>query len=340
MSRLASVNSRTVRIFYRMYRSLLSWSRILFVMFNVVRKHVFLFSFVQLFSLYPFFSFLFFFSLFNHTHSNTPQHKYTKTKFNSFDLSVSVAILFSCTLTSDETVVIARQQSEGQGRGTNQWTSPLGCALFTIYFDVNLQSLLGQRLSLLQLVASVAVVQAIEKTADYKALNVRIKWPNDVFIGHDFAKLGGILATSSISGNSASIKLGIGVNVSNSEPSVCLNDAIDQQKSTKTLTHFTMEEFLGRTIGYFHQWISKLSQPNILQATISVYNFYQIYQSLWMHQNQEVFVEKWKEKVTIVGIDEYGFLKVRKSSTGDVLTLHADVHSFDVRNGVIYEKPI
>ena len=120
-----------------------------------------------------------------------------------------------------------------------------------------------------------------------------------------------------------------------------------------------MEEFLGRTIGYFHQWISKLSQPNILQATISVYNFYQVYQSLWMHQsvlmdksirrnvsndgfsrNQEVFVEKWKEKVTIVGIDEYGFLKVRKSSTGDVLTLHADVHSFDVRNGVIYEKPI
>lgn len=153
--------------------------------------------------------------------------------------------------------------------------------------------------------------------------------------------------------------VGIGVNVSNSEPSVCLNDAIDQQKSTKTLTNFTMEEFLGRTIGYFHQWISQLSQSNILQATISIYNFYQVYQSLWMHQsvlmdksirrnvsndgfsrNQEVFVEKWKEKVTIVGIDEYGFLKVRKSSTGDVLTLHADVHSFDVRNGVIYEKPI
>ena len=94
------------------------------------------------------------------------------------------------------------------GRGSNQWTSPLGCALFTIHFNVNLQSLLGQRLSLLQLLASVAILQAIEKTPEYRVLNVRIKWPNDIFIGHDFAKLGGILATSSILGNSASINLG------------------------------------------------------------------------------------------------------------------------------------
>ena len=57
-------------------------------------------------------------------------------------------------------------------------------------------------------------------------------------------------------------------------------------------------------------------------------------------RNQEVFVEKWQEKVTIIGIDDYGFLKVRKSSTGETLTLHADVHSFDVRNGIIREKAL
>ena len=95
------------------------------------------------------------------------------------------------------------------GRGSNQWTSPLGCALFTIHFDINLQSILGQRLSLLQLLASVAILQAIEKTPEYKILDVQIKWPNDIFIGNTFAKLGGILATSSISGNTASIHLGL-----------------------------------------------------------------------------------------------------------------------------------
>ncbi|CAF4110965.1 unnamed protein product [Rotaria sp. Silwood2] len=112
-----------------------------------------------------------------------------------------------CNLSSNGAIVIAREQSEGQGRGNNQWTSPLGCALFNVYFDIDLQSLLGQRLSLLQLLASVAVLQAIERTPEYKALNVQIKWPNDIFIGNDFTKLGGILATSSISGNCASISL-------------------------------------------------------------------------------------------------------------------------------------
>ncbi|CAF1409658.1 unnamed protein product [Adineta steineri] len=243
-------------------------------------------------------------------------------------------------LSSNGAIVIAKEQSEGQGRGSNQWTSPLGCALFTIYFDIHLQSLLGQRLSLLQLLASVAVLQAIERKPEYKSLNIQIKWPNDIFIGNDFAKLGGILATSSICGNYASITLGLGVNISNSEPSVCLNDAIDQQKPTLTLDHFTIEEFIGRTVGYLQQWISQLSQSNILQATIAIHNFYQFYESHWMHQNKDVFVDKWQEKVTIVGIDPYGFLRVRKSSNGEIVTLHTDVHSFDIRQSIIREKAI
>lgn len=57
-------------------------------------------------------------------------------------------------------------------------------------------------------------------------------------------------------------------------------------------------------------------------------------------RNQDVFVDKWQEKVTIIGIDEYGFLRVRKSSTGEVLTLHTDAHSFDVRHGIIREKAL
>ncbi|CAF3111651.1 unnamed protein product [Rotaria sp. Silwood2] len=243
-----------------------------------------------------------------------------------------------CNLSSNGAIVIAREQSEGQGRGNNQWTSPLGCALFNVYFDIDLQSLLGQRLSLLQLLASVAVLQAIERTPEYKALNVQIKWPNDIFIGNDFTKLGGILATSSISGNCASIS--IGVNIFNTQPSVCLNDVIDQQKSTLNLSHFTIEEFIGRTVGYFQKWVSQLSQSNISQARIAINNFYQFYESHWMHQNKEVFVDKWQEKVIIVGIDEYGFLKVRKSSDGKIVTLHTDAHSFDVHQSIIREKAI
>ncbi|UJR37876.1 hypothetical protein I4U23_030566 [Adineta vaga] len=243
-----------------------------------------------------------------------------------------------CNLPSNGIVIIAQEQSEGQGRGKNQWTSPLGCALFTICFDVHLQSLLGQRLSLLQLLASVAVLQAVERTSEYKALNIQIKWPNDIYIGDNFTKLGGILATSSICGNYASINLGIGLNISNTEPTICINNAIDQQKPRLNLTHFTVEEFIGRTVGYLQQWVSQLSQTNKTQATTAINNFYQFYESHWMHQNKDVFVDKWQEKVTIIGIDEYGFLKVRKSSNNEIVTLHTDVHSFDVRQSIIREK--
>lgn len=60
--------------------------------------------------------------------------------------------------------------------------------------------------------------------------------------------------------------------------------------------------------------------------------------SLLVYRNKDVFVDIWQEKVTIIGIDEYGFLKVRKSSNGQVVSLQADAHSFDVRNGIIHEK--
>jgi biotin-(acetyl-CoA carboxylase) ligase len=133
-------------------------------------------------------------------------------------------------------------------------------------------------------------------------LNVRIKWPNDIFIGHDFAKLGGILATSSISNNDASIKLGslnkshrsiyrrdllflgIGINISNAYPSICLNDAINEQKTILPLKIFTVEEFIGRTVSYLYLWISRLSQSNVREATMAMNEFYQLYQSLWLHQ--------------------------------------------------------
>lgn len=79
---------------------------------------------------------------------------------------------------------------------------------------------------------------------------------------------------------------GIGLNIYNSKPSVCLNDAIDQQQKTSpALKHFTIEEFIGRTVAYFQRWSLLLSQANILKATIAVQQFYQIYESLWMHQS-------------------------------------------------------
>lgn len=49
------------------------------------------------------------------------------------------------------------------GRGTNQWESPPGCALFTAFYKISVDSLLGRRLSLIQLINAVAIIQAINR---------------------------------------------------------------------------------------------------------------------------------------------------------------------------------
>ncbi|KAL5274470.1 HLCS family protein [Megaselia abdita] len=59
------------------------------------------------------------------------------------------------------TAVIARQQSDGKGRGGNQWLSPEGCSMFSLQIHIPMDSPLGSRIPLVQHLISVAIVKAI-----------------------------------------------------------------------------------------------------------------------------------------------------------------------------------
>lgn len=54
------------------------------------------------------------------------------------------------------------------GRGRNAWLSPLGCAMFTLGVQVELSSRLGQRISFLQHLAALAVVEAVRTLPGYQ----------------------------------------------------------------------------------------------------------------------------------------------------------------------------
>lgn len=60
-------------------------------------------------------------------------------------------------------VVVAGEQTKGRGRTGNVWHSPRGCAMFSFVQHVKLSSFLGQRLSLIQILISMAVVRGINK---------------------------------------------------------------------------------------------------------------------------------------------------------------------------------
>lgn len=54
------------------------------------------------------------------------------------------------------------------GRGRNAWLSPLGCAMFTLAVQVELNSALGRRIPFVQHLAALAVVEAVRTLPGYQ----------------------------------------------------------------------------------------------------------------------------------------------------------------------------
>ncbi|MHB1350185.1 MAG: biotin--[acetyl-CoA-carboxylase] ligase [Desulfobulbus sp.] len=105
-------------------------------------------------------------------------------------------------------VVIAREQTQGRGRGANSFASPPG----GLYMSLILRpDLAAPMLPFIPLAGGLACAQAIEEQT---GLAVALKWPNDLYLHH--RKLGGILAQAGpLSPSSALpfVVLGIGINV-------------------------------------------------------------------------------------------------------------------------------
>lgn len=100
------------------------------------------------------------------------------------------------------TLVTAAEQSAGRGRQGRSWVAPPGecllCSLVLRWPDS------PQPPPLLPLLAGVALCEAIGAQA-------RVKWPNDVVLGPDLAKVAGILVEARAQARWA--VLGVGVNV-------------------------------------------------------------------------------------------------------------------------------
>lgn len=105
------------------------------------------------------------------------------------------------------TVVVAESQSAGRGRLGRRWTSPAGKGLL---FSALLRPPLGMAdAHLLTIVAAAAACDAIESVVP---VNVRIKWPNDLFI--DDRKVGGILLEAAGEQDAIDwVVIGMGLNV-------------------------------------------------------------------------------------------------------------------------------
>lgn len=106
---------------------------------------------------------------------------------------------------ADRTVLIAEEQTAGQGRLARAWTSPRGDGL---YVSVLLRpnGVPTGQWGWIALLAGVALV----RTARFAGAQAALKWPNDLLLGLDRHKGAGVLAEA----RGDAVILGMGLNVS------------------------------------------------------------------------------------------------------------------------------
>jgi BirA family transcriptional regulator, biotin operon repressor / biotin---[acetyl-CoA-carboxylase] ligase len=137
--------------------------------------------------------------------------------------------------------IVAGEQTQGRGRHGRQWSSPRGnlyaSALLVDPAPIALAAQIG-------FVAGVALQRAV---GDLGAIDVRLKWPNDLV--HRGAKLAGLLAegVSFGAGRFASI-VGFGVNCASSPsglayPTTSLSAALGRPASPEDLFHALAPRF-------------------------------------------------------------------------------------------------
>ncbi|CAK6977316.1 biotin--protein ligase isoform X1 [Scomber scombrus] len=229
-------------------------------------------------------------------------------------------------------IAIAARQSKGRGRGRNAWLSPLGCSMFTLSVEVDLSSRLGQRIPFLQHLAALAVVEAVRTLPGYQDIDLRVKWPNDIYYSK-LMKLGGVLVTSTVIGSTFHLLIGCGFNVTNSNPTLCINDLIRQYniQHNCNLQPLSCAQLIARTVSCLEALISSFQQggPESILPT---------YYKRWLHSGTRVRL--WSEdgpEAEVVGLDPNGFLQVHSKEQG-LVSVEPDGNSFDMMKNLVVIK--
>ncbi|XP_045454587.1 biotin--protein ligase [Melitaea cinxia] len=224
----------------------------------------------------------------------------------------------------------ARRQSAARGRAGNRWISPPGQAAVSL----QVRRRVSRALPLVQHAAALAAVCALREPP-YGALDLRIKWPNDVYYGREM-KIGGTMTTANCVGDDVMVEIGTGVNISNSIPTTCVNDIISEynNKNGTTLPPISIEKFLARYCSQLEILLDMLDDDSGVEA------FLELYYQYWMHSGEEIKVKSSEDgspiEGTISGLDSSGWLLV-KTPSGEI-KVSPDGNTFDIMSGLIAPK--
>ena len=226
--------------------------------------------------------------------------------------------------------VIADQQTSGKGRSTNKWLSPKGCAMFSLQLELSLKCGIGKHMPLLQHLVSLAVVDSVNSMGNgYENLDLRLKWPNDIYAGQH-CKIGGVVVYTSIIGSRIHVNVGCGVNLSNDEPTKSINQVAKENH----LPPISRESFLSQVFNKLEYYLDSIGGNSEDEKYI-----FNLYHKYWLHGNQSVKLRSEDGTIRqgrVISLDADGFLLVEVD--GHKLQVHPDGNSFDMLQGLILPK--
>ncbi|CAL0327398.1 unnamed protein product [Lupinus luteus] len=229
------------------------------------------------------------------------------------------------------TVCVADVQTKGRGRSKNVWESPLGCLMFS--FTLQMED--GRVVPLVQYVVSLAITEAVKDICDKNGLpflDVKIKWPNDIYLNG--FKVGGILCTSKYSSKKFNVSAGIGLNVNNEKPTTSLNSV---------LRELSVEGYQFRREDVLAAFFNKFEKFYELFINQGFQTLEELYYKTWLHSGQRVIVQEKNEDtvsehvVTIQGLTSSGYL-LAIDDDNQMCELHPDGNSFDFLKGLVRSK--
>lgn len=252
-------------------------------------------------------------------------------------LTSTQQILANCSARLPEgTLLVCDRQSLGRGRGNNLWISEEGCLMFSFTSSFRV----GQSLPCVQYIASIAMIEAVESYVDrlksveehvHNCLTrLKIKWPNDIY--YDDKKIGGVMCSSTYVKGVYYTTIGVGFNLSNKEPSVCLSDVVGRKIAEQISREALLAEFVGN-FACLKELFSEEGFPCLRQR----------YLTHWMHSNQQVnIVESVAGSIKnvpmiIKGVTDSGLL-LAVNPEGHEYELSPDGNSLDFFTGLIRRK--
>ncbi|KAI0998568.1 Biotin--protein ligase [Podosphaera aphanis] len=236
----------------------------------------------------------------------------------------------------------ATTQLAGRGRGSNVWISPAGSLITSLIIKHDMPLNDQAPIVFVQYLAAMATVEGIHTYDNgYHNIPVKLKWPNDIYArdpsqdsGQEYVKIGGILVNSSYSTGVYNLVVGIGLNATNTAPTISLNALLPPNAAP-----FTREKLLARILTKFECLYQRFCHSGFDSSLEALYYSY------WLHSNQIVTLESQGcARVRIKGITlNWGFLKAeeldsRDRPTGKMWELQSDSNSFDFFRGLLKAK--